>query len=143
MRFCFTCVMYNDVSPVAKSEGFLYIIIIILVALLLLKLGLGLFSPFAHGLFRKDSPSPTVTVDCLLPSPASLARFGIAGRSIMLPRYKGPISLSLTLLFLRGIAETCGSCVNLSGLSVPSAFFSPARTARSLSIAALWERRLR
>jgi len=59
----------------------------------------------------------------------------------MLSRYNGPISRSLTLLFLRGIEETCGSGANLSILSVPSAFFSPAKMARSLLSASLRARR--
>ena len=106
-------------------------------ALLLLKLGLGLL--VVHGLFIQDPSSPTVIVDeRLLFAPAVLTFGGIGGRSIMLPLYNGPINLSLTLLFLRGIADTCGSGAYLSTLSVPSAFFSPAKIALSLSISALW-----
>lgn len=112
-----------------------HIIIIILVARLLLKLGLGLLSAPAHGLFRNDSLSPIVTPEFLL-LPAAIFALGILGRA-MLSRYSGPISRSLTLLFLRGMGVTSGSGANLSTLSVPSAFFSPARMARSLSRAAL------
>lgn len=53
------------------------------------------------------------------------------------------MSLSLTLLFLRGMAEICGSGANLSTLSVPSAFFSPARIALSWLIASLCAARRR
>lgn len=116
----------------------LYIIIIILVARLLLKLGRGLLllSP-AHGLFKNES-SARVMVDCLLrPLAPILALGGTGGSSIMLPLYSGPMSLSLTLLFLFGPSGAIGCAENLSNLSDPSAFFSPARMARSLFIAAL------
>lgn len=97
-----------------------------------------------HGLFKNDSSPPTVMVDCLLrPLPPILALCGIGGRSIMLPLYSGPMSLSLTLLFLFGIPESTGCAENLSYLLEPSAFFSPARMARSLFISSLCFSRLR
>lgn len=110
-----------------------HIIIIILVALLLLKLGLGLFSPLAaHGLLKNESRSPV----------ADLAGLGICGNAI-LSLYNGPISLSFTLLFLRGMVEISGSAENLSCLTVPSGFFSPARMARSRLSLRLWDLRRR
>lgn len=120
-----------------------YIIIIILVARLLLKLGLGLFSIFVQGLFIHEARLPIVMVDArlLLFAPGIFARCGISGRSIILPRYKGPINLSLTLLFLFGPIGLCGSGAYLSILSVPSGFFSPASIARSSFKA--WLRALR
>lgn len=78
-----------------------------------------------------------VMVDALLLPPPILALGGTGGISIMLPLYRGPMSLSLTLLFRRGMAEICGSAANLSTLSDPSAFFSPARIARSWLMALL------
>lgn len=112
-----------------------HIIIIIRVARLLLKLGLGLLSlPCVHGLVIHEARLFIDMVDArlLLSAPGILARCGIGGRSIILPRYRGPIKRSLTLLFLLGIVETCGSGANLSTLFVPSGFFSPASIARSV-----------
>ena len=57
---------------------------------------------------------------------------------MVLPRYKGPISRSLTDLFRFNATGggwrllLAGGGANLSGLSVPSACFSPAKIALSL-----------
>lgn len=72
-------------------------------------------------------------VDALL---FAILAFGMGGRA-MLSRYNGPISRSLTLLFLLGSDVISGSGANLSTLSVPSGFFSPASMALSLFKAAM------
>ena len=120
----------------------IYIIIIILVARLLLKLGLGEPSllPAAQGLCKNDCrltfshcpPWVDIVLSLFMFPPASLARLGIGSISIVLPRYSGPINRSLTDLLRRSVSgRVAGSGANLSGLSEPSLFFSPARIALS------------
>jgi len=119
-----------------------YIIIIIRVARLLLKLGRGELS--AQGLDRNGCvPSILLVVDIALFRFWLKCALGIGIKSIVLPRYRGPINLSLTDLLRRGIPGlSTGGGANLSGLSVPSSFFSPASMARSLLMALrFWERR--
>src|ERR1700761_998467 len=100
-----------------RSNNCLYIIIIIRVARLLLKLGRGELSPPAQGLCRNGWPSTLSQVaDWVV---AVLERFGLnlafgmGIKSMVLPRYRGPINRSLTDLLRRGMADVSGVGANL------------------------------